>query len=82
VECDQVKKLSTTFSLTLFLHRRTIHIAIRAEYTTVTWFGLQDFMTVFTLVKVLTGISWHLLFFLMPTIGARNIGSILDGTRH
>jgi len=44
------------------------HTAIAAVNTTVAFLRLQQFITIYTLIKVLTGISWHDFLFLMSTL--------------
>jgi hypothetical protein len=52
------------------LHWRTFHRSVRTKNTTISRNRLQYRMTIFAIVKILTCISRHLLFFFMTTVRA------------
>jgi hypothetical protein len=54
------------------LNRRAFYSAVAAKYTTVAGKWLYNGLAFFTLVKVLTGINRHYLFFLMAANRAGN----------
>ena len=51
------------------LHRRARNGSVRAEHTAVAGFGFEDSFAILTLVKELTRIFRHCLFFFMPADG-------------
>lgn len=58
----------------LKLKRRTLHRAVRAEYTAITCFRTQHHPTVRALVKELACIEWHDLRCAQPAMRARQHG--------
>ena len=50
-----------------FLNWLTLNSTIRTKHTTITFLWFQQFPAINALLKKLTGISWHYLFFLKST---------------
>jgi len=61
-------------SCTPFLNRRTRHVAIRAEHTTVARLGLRSHTASLAVIEELASVGWHLLDGLMRTLWTRDRG--------
>jgi hypothetical protein len=73
--CAPETSVNTNVGLTTtgdtFLNWWTLYCSIRTEDTAIASCRFQNSMTVFTIVKILTCISRHRLFFFVATVWAR-----------